>query len=105
MKLTIEKQTSVCFFLLISKLFSRYCECQFKDVHEKEWNVFEKRAIASKETPSLNSSNPQPGVIRCKLIAEYENSALVTTEEPWGIESVEGQSKFEVSKTMLVEWD
>jgi len=85
--------------------FPGLVRCYFKDAKGLEWEFVEKTAIVSKENLQKNSDYPLKGVIGCKVLIEYRTTALVSTKSPFLITSVSGESNFEVSKSIIVEYD
>lgn len=85
-------------------------ECEFTDVHGRRWLFVEKTAIVGSEDLHAQLDYPRPGVIGCEIVGQRIDAAeqkimLVETERPWGVESVEGSTRFEVFASSLVEWD
>jgi hypothetical protein len=85
-------------------------ECEFVDAHDVLWKFVEKTAIVSSKNLDDRSTYPQPGVIGCTVIGRAcdkmgREIIVVSSEDPWCVESVDGSSRFQVLPTSLVEWD
>ncbi|MDI1448473.1 hypothetical protein [Polyangium sp. 6x1] len=81
-----------------------WVDCHLIDVHGRRWSFFEKVPIVTEALLDEQSEYPQPGVIHCKLISQCAGIARIDTTEPWGVESVEGETQFDVPESLLVEW-
>src|SRR5215467_6732450 len=84
-------------------------ECQLEDANGRRWSFVEKTAIVSAERLDAQSTYPQVGVIAGEVIRHSHNAdgreaIEIDTERPWGIESVEGATRFEILPESLVEW-
>ena len=75
--------------------------CEFVDVDGCTHCFIEKWPIVSAE--KLEGHFPQACAIGCTVIQSKPASYVVSTMKPWGIESVEGTSEFEISKELLFE--
>jgi hypothetical protein len=85
-------------------------ECEFTDAHGHQWKFVEKTGIVSADDMDAETPYPQPGTIACKVVVRKRDVTgkeiiVVDTEQPWDIESVDGNLRFEVLPTSLVEWD
>ncbi len=81
-----------------------WVECELVDVHGRRWKFREKVPVVTTAALTENAPYPQPGVFACELIRQEGNVIVVDTERPDGIESVEGQTLFEVMESSLVCW-
>jgi hypothetical protein len=86
-----------------------WVECSFLDDAGSEHRVREKAPVVSSADLHAGSRYPQPGIIGCTVLrrhraADGHEVVTVETEQPWGIESVEGRSQFEVRAESLVEF-
>ena len=84
-------------------------ECQLEDAHGRRWSFVEKTAIVSAERLDAQSTYPQPGVVAGEVIGRSLDDAgreviQIDTDRPWGVESVEGVTRFEILPESLVEW-
>jgi hypothetical protein len=82
-------------------------ECHLTDASGHIWSIIDKLPIFT-ETNDLdaNSSYPQPGVLACEVVETKIDQAkrtvlIVDTSRPWGVESVEGKSCFEVFEEQI----
>jgi hypothetical protein len=85
-------------------------ECEFSDAHGHRWTFVEKTAIVSAEYLNTPTSYPRPGVIACEIVLRTKDATgreivLVDTEQPSGVESADGTTRFEVLPNALVEWE
>jgi hypothetical protein len=83
-------------------------ECELHDVHGHRWCFIEKTAIVSATNLDANSAYPQPGVIAAQVVNRSRDATgreiiRIDTERPWGVESVDGVTQFEVLPESLVE--
>lgn len=81
-------------------------ECRIVDRFGREWLFIEKSAVVTAADLSSASVYPQPGVIGCTIVSrghDESNRAIaeIDTEEPWGIESTEGVTRFHVFADQL----
>jgi hypothetical protein len=84
-----------------------WVECSLKDAFGTEHVFREKVPIVTTEDLDANSSYPKKGVVACTII---ERSTLggrevvtVDTDSIWGVESVDGETKFKVLPENIVE--
>jgi hypothetical protein len=87
-----------------------FVECCFVDALGNLHVFEEKVPIVSLEDLTAQSVYPRDGVIACSLIASRAGAdgrevVTVDTEQPWVIESKAGQSRFDVFRNQLVEFD
>jgi hypothetical protein len=82
-------------------------ECQFVDANGRTWSFIEKAPIVSAEDLWSDSDYPQPGVIDCEVIERSTDvqGAIFTvdTQRPWGVESIDGTTRFVIRQDILVE--
>jgi hypothetical protein len=87
-----------------------WVECSFADAAGKS-HVFEEKApVVSFEDLDATSAYPRPGIIGCVVLGTRvgpDGRELVTvdTEQPWGIESKAGETRFEILREQLIEFD
>jgi hypothetical protein len=84
-----------------------FVECVLVDANGLEWTFVDKIPIVACKYLDENSSYPQDGQIACEVISRRvdENGrsvVLVDTDQPWHINSVTGQTRFEVFDEQLV---
>ncbi len=85
-------------------------ECQFEDAHGHQWSFVEKTAYVSVRDLDAQSTYPQEGVLACEMLQRGLDGAgreviRVDTERPSHIESVEGETKFDVLPESLIEFN
>lgn len=85
-------------------------ECEFADAHGRRWSFVVKTAIVSADWLDARTAYPQPGVIACEIAGRRRDATgreliLIDTEDPWGVQSVDGSTRFEVEPTSLIEWE
>jgi hypothetical protein len=83
-------------------------ECQLVDAHGRCWSFVDKNGIFNADDLDAGSPYPLPGVIAGEVIGRVRDAAgreviQIDTEWPWGLESVEGATRFEVLAEALVE--
>jgi hypothetical protein len=81
-------------------------ECWLEDVHGRRWKFNEKAPVVSAKDLWTDTEYPQPGLIACTVLRRAANAsrryvATIDTGSPWGIESVEGCTVFEVFAEQL----
>lgn len=82
-------------------------ECELADRFGKVWRFVEKSAVVTAENLSSESRYPQPGSIGCQVIRRSRDEsgrevAEIDTEFPWGVEAVDGTTRFHVFADQLV---
>jgi hypothetical protein len=82
--------------------FPGWAECRFVDAGGVVRTFIEKTPIVREDYLYADSSFPQYGVIACKVVEYRGDVVLVDTTEPYAIEAVDGNSRFEVPATLLV---
>jgi hypothetical protein len=83
-------------------------EAQLVDAHGRAWSFIDKEPVLSADSLDATSPYPLPGVIACEVIEGVRDAAgrdlvQIDTERPCGVESVEGETRFEVPAEALVE--
>ncbi len=87
--------------LLDDSVYPEIVLCEFIDYFGKKQVFIEKWPVVSNE--KFTKHFPLKCYIGCKIIKENMNSYLVSTLEPYDIESEDGLFEFEISKEMLYE--
>jgi hypothetical protein len=82
-------------------------ECALTDVNGMRHLFEEKISVVTTQDLWSNSSFPTTGAIQCNVLAMWSDQdgssrARVDTSNPWGIESLAGESVFVVSSKQLV---
>ena len=85
-------------------------ECELIDAHGLTWKFLEKTAIVSHEDIDENSTFPMPGLIAGEAIHRFldesdRNIIRVDTSKPFCIESIGGETQFDVFAEFVVEWE
>ena len=85
-------------------------ECEFLDAHGRRWSFIEKTAIVAHESLDSKSSFPRLAIIACEIVSRGRDATgreivVIDTEHPWGVESVDGWTRFEVLPASLIEWE
>ncbi len=83
-------------------------ECKLIDATGREWLFVEKSPLVT-DDDSLGASSVYPtnGLIACRVLAYIEDlsrrrTVRITTEDPWQIASVNGQTIFDVHPEQIV---
>ena len=79
------------------------------DAWETEWLFEEKVPVVSADELDAQSPYPQAGIIACHVVKKWLDEdgrelATIDTEQPWGVESSEGTTKFDILADQLIEW-
>jgi hypothetical protein len=84
-----------------------WVRCSLTDVAGRQWQFVEKAPVVSLANLTGQSTYPQPGQIGCRVLSRSANhgrpTAQIDISEPWGVESVDGNSVFEVFVSQLRE--
>jgi penicillin-binding protein 1A len=78
-----------------------FVECTLTDAAGKVWTFVEKVPIVSSESLDASSTYPQPGAIGCVVLSRRRDDLgrevlLIDTSKPDGVESTDGETRFEV---------
>lgn len=84
--------------------FPGFVECELFDIYGRRWLFVEKGPIVTAEYLTARDYYPRRGVIACEILSRTERSAQIDTASPDGVESAEGETRFEVPVDSLVEW-
>src|SRR6185369_333848 len=86
-----------------------WVECEFTDAFGKLQTFNEKVPVVTAEYLDENSAYPQDGIIGCEIIerknVDGREVVKVNTDLPWGIESLGGETIFEVLPEQLIEFE
>jgi hypothetical protein len=93
---------------LIDDDFPGFIECQFIDADGRLWSFIEKVPVVTELDLDGDSTYPQTGVIACEEVGRFLDSSgreivRIETDRPWGVESIDGNTRFEVTAESLVE--
>jgi hypothetical protein len=102
------KAIKVSITRFVDEWFPGYVECTFNDARGREHIVHEKVPIFTDLDLDINSEYPQNGVIACEIINQSVDPDgriifSITTAKPWLVNTVDGQTEFEVSKEQIIE--
>lgn len=86
--------------------FPGLVEAQFTDAHDRLW-VFRDKSAMFAQVLTSRTRYPVAAVIAGTVSASRRDAdardiVIISTGEPWGLESVEGSSTFEVTAAQLV---
>ena len=87
-----------------------WVECRFADAAGTSHVFEEKVPVVSDEDLDAGSVYPRAGVIGCQVVgarvpSDGKELIIVDTEQPWGIESKAGETRFEVLREQLIEFN
>jgi hypothetical protein len=85
-----------------------FVECTFVDAEGVRHSILEKLPVVTRENLWSTSIYPRPGEVACQVLAEWKdrNGQLVlrvSTEEPFHIESTDGQTQFVVLASQVLQ--
>ncbi len=83
-------------------------ECELVDVHGRHWHFVEKTAVVCMDDIDATSQYPRPGVIAGEIVSRNRDPGgreviRICTEHPFGVESVDGVTTFDVLPDSVVE--
>lgn len=87
-----------------------WVECRFSDAVGRSHIFEEKVPVVTQENLDATSPYPRSGIIACQVVgtrvtSEGREVIIVDTLQPWGIESNAGQTRFEVLREQVIEFD
>ncbi len=87
-----------------------FVECKFTDVWGKEHIVQDKVPIVTEKYLDADSEYPQEGSIACQIIKEWNDANglrifTVTIAKPWSVDTIDGETEFDLRKEQLSELD
>jgi hypothetical protein len=85
-----------------------FVECIFFDSYKNEHRVQEKIPVVTDKELDEYSEYPQDGFIACEVTKTWIDKDKrkiysITTEKPWGIETIKGLNKFDLHKEQLID--
>jgi hypothetical protein len=83
-----------------------WVECRLIDAAGEHHVFIEKVPVVSSERLWADTAYPRPGVIACSVVAEHAHApetVTVDTDQPFGVTSRDGRSRFDVSRQDLVD--
>jgi hypothetical protein len=90
----------------LDESFPGWVECWFEDSQGRAWTFHEKVPVLTADDLWVDSEYPRPCAIACMILEHKSDSvgrriAVIDTSSPWGIESTEGTTVFEVFSEQL----
>jgi hypothetical protein len=86
--------------------FPGVVEVGLTDAAAREWRFIDKSAVFDRDDILGPSAGYPIGVrIACTVLERTEDRVVISTAEPWGIESVEQQSRFVMLPEQVAEAD
>ena len=86
----------------VDNQFPGWVECLLTDASGRQWSIIDKLPIFSEDMDiGEDSKYPQPGILPCevadeKIVPQGRKVVVINTEKPWGVESIDGNTIFEV---------
>lgn len=81
--------------------FPGWAECRLVDAGGRDWRFLKPRAQLRAGSP--DDSLPAIGRIDCLVLERQDGTALVSTAQPRGIKSLEGENRFRIPLSALIE--
>jgi hypothetical protein len=89
--------------------YPSFVECQFVDIYGQTQIFHDKDAIFTNQMLDRNSNYPIDGFIGCEIIerkiVDDREVVKVNTDLPWHIESVNGETVFDVFHEQIIEFE
>jgi hypothetical protein len=82
-----------------------FVQCEFIDAHGKVQIFNDKDAIFTTQNLDRNSDYPQAVIIGCEIVERTNSTVKINTEMPWHIESISGETFFEIESEQLIEFE
>ena len=84
-----------------------FVECQLVDANDRVWLFIEKIPVVTTEALWIESEYPRDGAIGCEVVGRSMDRngeiVIVETLRPWGVESTDGVTRFEIRQSDLLE--
>lgn len=85
-------------------------ECSFTDVYGRCWQIIEKEPVISTVSLDIPCHYPQPGVVACEILSSRVDDldrpiVEIDTKRPWGVEAIDGTTRFVVFAYQLIKED
>jgi len=77
-------------------------EFHFTDIHGKKHVFHDKIAVVSPFYHIAEDDLPKEGKLRCTISEKCENSYIIDTDIPDCVDSLEGNTVFEVAKNLII---
>jgi hypothetical protein len=86
-----------------------FVECRLIDAWDNQHLFIEKVPAITLENLNASSTYPQSGIIACQIVERKQVSGReilkIETETSWHVESISGETCFDVSPNQLIEFD
>ena len=87
--------------LIDDSTYPEIVRCVFTDAHGRTHTVMEKWPVVSAE--KYENTFPKNCMLGCVVVERRREVCVVDTDRPWGIESEEGETVFEIHEDLLIE--
>ncbi|WP_447749591.1 hypothetical protein [Pseudomonas nicosulfuronedens] len=81
--------------------FPGWAECRLVDAGGRDWHFLKPRARLRTANPG--DQLPAMGRIDCEVIEHLDGTVLVSTAHPRGIRSLEGENRFRIPLSALID--
>ncbi|MBB4866657.1 hypothetical protein HNP46_005564 [Pseudomonas nitritireducens] len=81
--------------------FAGWAECRLIDAGGRDWRFLKPRSRL--RTASSDDRLPAVGRIDCEVLERLDGSVLVSTANPRGIKSLDGENRFRIPLSALIE--
>lgn len=81
--------------------FAGWAECRLVDAGGRDWRFLKRRSLV--QADDANDQLPAVGRIDCEVLERLDGTALVSTARPRGIKSIDGESRFRIPLSALIE--
>ena len=81
--------------------FPGWAECRLIDACGRDWRFLKPRARL--RTPAQDDRLPAMGQIDCEVLERLDGTALVSTAQRRGIKSLDGENRFRIPLSALIE--
>lgn len=83
-----------------------WVECVLRDTSGRQWFLADKVPIFTQDRLTESSSYPQPGSVACEILREWTDEygrrrCLISTDCPWGVVAMGGETQFEVFRDQI----
>ena len=87
--------------LIDDSAYPEIVRCVFTDAYGRTHTVMEKWPVVSAE--KYENVFPKDCLLGCTVVERRGEVCVVDTDQPWGIESEEGETVFEIHEDLLIE--
>jgi len=81
--------------------FPGWAECRLIDAGGRDWRFLKPRARL--RTLNQDDRLPAMGRIDCEVLERQDGTALVSTAKPHGLKSMDGENRFRIPLSSLIE--